>query len=154
LRASIVTPHCTKRWQSWRRSARVEANGSRETRAWWRDPGYGALPGPADLRAKSKLSSRIKLICPVQSPLQKYFCFSEMQIKLYDLSSRPERGALRNVINAGRGAVDADGAFDESARGGRQSRVVLTSRCWCQVRERQLSRATVAKEPFTGESTL
>jgi hypothetical protein len=27
----------------------------------------------------------------------------------------PLRGALRNVINAGRVAVDADGAFDESA---------------------------------------
>jgi hypothetical protein len=27
----------------------------------------------------------------------------------------PLRGALRNVINAGRDAVDADGAFDESA---------------------------------------
>jgi hypothetical protein len=27
----------------------------------------------------------------------------------------PHRGALRNVINAGRGAVDADSAFDESA---------------------------------------
>jgi hypothetical protein len=31
------------------------------------------------------------------------------------LPSHPERGALRNVINAGRGAVDADGACDESA---------------------------------------
>jgi hypothetical protein len=31
---------------------------------------------------------------------------------LYDLPSHPERGALANVINAGRGAVDADGAFD------------------------------------------
>jgi hypothetical protein len=51
----------------------------------------------------------------VQSLWQKYFCFSEMQIKLYDLPSRPERGALRNVINAGRAAVDADGACDESA---------------------------------------
>src|ERR1700730_12821421 len=30
-------------------------------------------------------------------------------------------------------AVDADGAFDESAGCGRRSRVVLTSRCWCQV---------------------
>jgi len=47
--------------------------------------------------------------------LKKYFCFSEMQIRLYDLPSRPERGALRNVINVGRGAVDADGAFDEGA---------------------------------------
>jgi hypothetical protein len=39
----------------------------------------------------------------VQPPLQKYFCFSEIQIKLYDLPSHPERGALRNVINVGRG---------------------------------------------------
>jgi hypothetical protein len=51
----------------------------------------------------------------VQSPAQKYFGFSEMQIRLYDWPSRPERGALRNVINVGRDAVDADGAFDESA---------------------------------------
>jgi hypothetical protein len=47
--------------------------------------------------------------------LKKYFCFSEVKISLHDLPSRPTRGALRNVINAGRGAVDADGAFDESA---------------------------------------
>jgi hypothetical protein len=40
---------------------------------------------------------------PVQSLLQKYFCFSELQIRLYDSPSRPERGALRNVINVGRG---------------------------------------------------
>jgi hypothetical protein len=51
----------------------------------------------------------------VNPPLRKYFCFSEVQIRLYDLPSRPERGALRNVINAGRDAVDADGAADESA---------------------------------------
>jgi hypothetical protein len=37
------------------------------------------------------------------------------QISRTDSPSHPERGALRNVINAGRGAVDADGAFDESA---------------------------------------
>jgi hypothetical protein len=36
------------------------------------------------LREKSNLLRRIKLICPVQSRLQKYFCFSEMQIKLYE----------------------------------------------------------------------
>jgi len=29
--------------------------------------------------------------------------------------SRPTKGALRNVINAGRDAVDADGASDEGA---------------------------------------
>jgi len=40
---------------------------------------------------------------------------------------------LRNVTNAGRDAVDADSAGDDSARGGRRSRVVLTPRCWRQV---------------------
>jgi hypothetical protein len=39
----------------------------------------------------------------------------EVETALLIRSSHPERGALRNVINAGRGAVDADGAFDESA---------------------------------------
>jgi hypothetical protein len=67
------------------------------------------------LRAKSNLFRRIKLICPVQSPSKKDFCFSEVQIRLHDLPSDPERGALRNVINAGRAAVDADGACDEGA---------------------------------------
>ena len=56
---------------------------------------------------KSDLSWRINVICPVQSPWQKYFCFSEMQIGLHDLPSRPERGALAIVTNVGRGAVDA-----------------------------------------------
>jgi hypothetical protein len=60
------------------------------------------------LRVKTNLLSRINLICPVQSRWQKYFCFSEMQIRLDDAPSHPERGALRNVINAGRDAVDAD----------------------------------------------
>jgi hypothetical protein len=32
---------------------------------------------------------------------------------IYPLPSCPKRGALRNVINAGRDAVDAGGAFDE-----------------------------------------
>jgi hypothetical protein len=38
----------------------------------------------------------------VQPCLQKYFCFSEMQTKLYDLPSRPTRGAVRD--RHGRGA--------------------------------------------------
>jgi hypothetical protein len=41
------------------------------------------------LREKSNLLKRINVICPVQSPLQKYFCFSEVQIRLHDLPSRP-----------------------------------------------------------------
>jgi hypothetical protein len=52
------------------------------------------------------------LPCPL--PLQKTFLFFRSANQSYDLSSHPERGALANVINAGRVAVDADGAFDES----------------------------------------
>jgi hypothetical protein len=44
---------------------------------------------------------------------QKYSCFRSTQISFISSPSRPERGALRNVINAGRDAVDAVGAFDE-----------------------------------------
>jgi hypothetical protein len=50
-------------------------------------------------------------------------------------------------------AVDADGAKDERAIRGRRSRVVLTPRCWRQVREGQLSLMTVARKPVTGESS-
>jgi hypothetical protein len=72
-------------------------------------PSYELLTLP-----DGQISSPLQL-WRVQLLLQKYFCFSEMQIRLYDWPSRPERGALRNVINVGRGAVDADGAFDGSA---------------------------------------
>ena len=61
----------------------------------------------ARLHQKSDLSRRINVICPVQPRTQKYFCFSEMQISLCGLPSRPERGALAIVTNVGRGAVDA-----------------------------------------------
>jgi hypothetical protein len=49
------------------------------------------------------------------APFKKIFLFFRSANQAYDLPSHPERGALRNVINAGRVAVDADGAFDESA---------------------------------------
>jgi len=45
----------------------------------------------------------------------------------------PKEGRFAIVTNAGRDAVDADGAFDESAWGGRRSRVVLAPRRWRQV---------------------
>src|SRR5580700_1348495 len=47
--------------------------------------------------------------------------------------ARPTEGRLAIVTDAGRDAVDADGASDEGARGGRRSRVVLTPRRWRQV---------------------
>ena len=52
---------------------------------------------------------------PVQSALQKYSDFQKPQISLYPRHPVPHRGALRNVTNAGRDAVDADGAPDEGA---------------------------------------
>jgi hypothetical protein len=43
----------------------------------------------------------------VQPHLQKYFCFSEIKIKLYDSPSHPTEGRIAIVTNAGRDAVDA-----------------------------------------------
>src|SRR5256714_15602619 len=56
---------------------------------------------------------RINVIWAVQSHLQKYSfrCFT--QIKIITAPSRPTEGRLAIVTNAGRDAVDADGAADE-----------------------------------------
>jgi hypothetical protein len=51
----------------------------------------------------------------IQPSSQKYSDFPNTQIGLYVRRPVPLRGALRNVINAGRDAVDADGASDEGA---------------------------------------
>jgi hypothetical protein len=52
---------------------------------------------------------------PVQPYLQKYFCFSEMQIRLSDLPSCPTEGRFAIVTDARRDAVDVGGAKDEGA---------------------------------------
>jgi hypothetical protein len=41
------------------------------------------------------------------------FCLPLTRISNIRWPARPNRGALRNVINAGRDAVDAGSAFDE-----------------------------------------
>jgi len=52
-------------------------------------------------------------LCP--APFEKIFWFSETANQFYIRSHPvPHRGALRNVTNAERDAVDADGAPDES----------------------------------------
>jgi hypothetical protein len=63
---------------------------------------------------------RYEVICPTggfpdpcQALPEKIFFFTEFLIILYCASSRPTKGALRNVNNAGRDAVDAEGAPDE-----------------------------------------
>jgi hypothetical protein len=52
-------------------------------------------------------------ILSVQSRLQKYFAFGVGQIKSTTRAVLSHRGALRNVTNAGRDAVDADALSDE-----------------------------------------
>src|SRR5216683_403224 len=52
-------------------------------------------------------------ILSVQSCLQKYFAFGVGQIKFTTHAVLSHRGALRNVTNAGRDAVDADALSDE-----------------------------------------
>jgi hypothetical protein len=55
-------------------------------------------------------------IAPHVQPLsKKYFCFSEMQIRLYDSPSCPTEGRLEIVTDAGQDAVDAGDAKDEGA---------------------------------------
>ena len=49
------------------------------------------------------------------------------------MPSRLSEGRFAIVTDVRRDAVDADGASDEGARGGRRSRVVLTPRRWRQV---------------------
>jgi hypothetical protein len=51
----------------------------------------------------------------VQPHLQKYFASPPTQISSLIRAVLTHRGALRNVINAGQDAVDAEGAGDESA---------------------------------------
>jgi hypothetical protein len=50
----------------------------------------------------------------VQSWLQKYFSFLLTQISSLSRTVPSHRGALRNVINAERDAVDAASMLDES----------------------------------------
>jgi hypothetical protein len=66
------------------------------------------------LRVTANLLNRIKLIWAVQSHSQKYFCFSELQIKLYDSPSHPTEGRIMIVAYAGWDAMDAGDASDES----------------------------------------
>ena len=70
---------------------------------------------PAAMRAKTNFLSRINVIWVVQSLLKKYSAFQKQKTILYPHPSRPTEGALAIVIDAGRDAMDADGASDEGA---------------------------------------
>src|ERR1700685_3335782 len=72
----------------------------------------GTFGGPARRRANHQPSN--VLIRPAcQALREKIFFFTEYSDYPILLPSRPTKGALRNVNNAGRDAVDADGALDE-----------------------------------------
>src|ERR1700722_15145397 len=65
-----------------------------------------------------------------------------------------KRGARDRHERGVRDAVDASGAQDERARGGRRSRVVLTPRRWRQaLKKLRFSGAMVATSRLTREST-
>jgi hypothetical protein len=67
------------------------------------------------LREKSNLLRQISLFLPVQSRLQKNFCFPETQITSISLAiPSHSEGRFAVVTDVGRDAVDADGAKDES----------------------------------------
>jgi len=69
----------------------------------------------ARLRTPDGQISREFLLHPVQSRLQKYFRSRLSQITSYRQPSRPTEGRIMIVAYAGRDAVDASGAKDESA---------------------------------------
>jgi hypothetical protein len=58
------------------------------------------------------------------------------------------------VTYAGWDAMDANAPHDERRARIRQSRVVLTPRCWRQVRGKQLLAGDGGNKPVTGESAI
>src|SRR5258705_2380384 len=84
-------------------------------------------------------------------PIFRNFACQQTQISSLIRPVPSHRGALRNVINAGRDAVDAGGAKDEGAVRVRPSRVVLTPRCWRQVCDKK-RRRRCQTSLVTGES--
>src|SRR6476469_8467141 len=98
------------------------------------------------MRAERNLSRRINVICPVQSSPKKYFAFRVGQITFTTPAVLTHRGALRNVINAGRDAVDVDGAIDER-RQRRTAKSCGPDTPTLGVKSAEVPPATVAKEP-------
>jgi hypothetical protein len=84
-------------------------------RARRRCPG-GLIWDTGRFHVKSELFNRIKLILAVQSSLKKFSAFHVRQI-ISTSSPCPasHKGRFAIVTNAGRDAVDADGAADERA---------------------------------------
>src|ERR1700730_2217740 len=89
----------------------------------------------------------------VQPPLQKYFCFSEMQIELYDSLSRLTGGAVRDRHGreagcGGRGCADNERRLRRTAKTCGPDAPTLASSRWKQFRRRRWQ-----ESPVAGEST-
>ena len=75
---------------------------------------------------------------PLSIPFRKNIsALQKERSPLYSQTSHPTEGRCATSRNAGRDAVDAEGANDDGARRGRRSRVVLTPRRWRQVLEKR-----------------
>src|SRR5882724_5365013 len=89
-----------------------------------------------------------------QAPKSKIFRFIRRANQRYDSGHPvPLRGALA-IVTTRDGERWTRRCLDERCWSVRRSRVVLTPRCWRQVAQTVFCAATVAKEPFTGESTI
>ena len=115
------------------------------------------------LRRKINFLNQIKLICPVQSPSKKYFCFSEAKSPLYSRHPVPLKGAYHDRRET-RGGVrwTRVALLTRALSCGRRSRVVLTPRRWCQVggsnsagdggqKARAPGSARIIRKPLRGE---
>ena len=75
-------------------SAGRSAASIRQSRTRRNTPPVGQITSP-------RFAVQLRLVQPLS---KKYFGFPELQIKLHDLPSRPERGALAIVTNVGTGS--------------------------------------------------
>jgi hypothetical protein len=95
-------------------------------------------PGAGHRAAPLQIISEIPKFCLTARANQQY-C---------DWVPPPLEGRFAIVTDVGGGMRWTQAVLKTRAPAcGRRSRVVLTPRRWCQVRERQLSRATVARKP-------
>src|SRR6266487_356076 len=86
------------------------------------------------------------------APFAKIFLFRPEANQFTDSRRPVPREGRAHVTNAGRDAVDAGSALDETCCSGRRSRVVLTPRCWRQVCDKK-RRRRCQTSLVTGEST-
>jgi hypothetical protein len=102
--------------------------------------GRGPEPGPvrssryvlAEAKFATDLPDGLIFRNRVNPLTQKYFVFSEVNQVYVSSRPAPQRGVSRSSRTWARDVMDVPAARDERRRRGRQSRVVLAPRRWCQ----------------------